>query len=414
MSFKTALSGLNAATADLGVISHNIANVNTTGFKLSRTEFADMVGQSAGKRTIGSGVQVAAVTQQFKSGTVNSSSNPLDMAIDGNGFFRVSETSGETSYTRAGGFGVDKNGYVVNALGQKLQGFPLDAGGSVIKTVADLQVPVGAIDPKVTSRAEFGVNLDANGIAPTAPFDPSDSKTYNYTTALTVYDSVGNPHSLSLFFVKGAAAGAWSVESTIDGKSAGTFAGADANALAFDSKGKLSAPADGKLDLGIDLTAVYAPNPNPANTPLDITIDVTQFTQFGGKYSTNSLAQDGYASGALGSLSVGEDGTLFGRYTNGESKPLGQVALFNFRNVQGLAPIGDTAWAETSESGPPVFGAPASGQLGSIRGSSLEGSNVELSEQLVGMIGAQRMYQANAQVIGASDQLMQSLLQQMR
>lgn len=400
MSMRTALTGLNAATSDLGVISNNIANNNTTGFKTSRAEFADIF---AGSK-IGAGVKLAAVTQQFTQGNITGTGNAMDMAVDGEGFFRVSDQKG-ISYTRAGSFGVDKDGYVVNNQSQRLTGYTADPiTGEIGQVLGDLQLPTQEIQPSATKRAEFGINLDAaaDAIDPAAtPFNLTDPNTYNYSTSLAVFDSLGGSHTLTVYFAKDTpvapAAATWNMYGALDGAAVAPPA---IGTLGFDGGGLLTAGSPINLSL---------PAPGGAD-PLNINLDFSNVTQFGGQYSTSALAQDGYSSGRLGGVDVGNDGTIFGRYSNGQSKALGQVALVNFRNVQGLSPIGDTNWVETAASGAAVPGAPGTASLGQIRAGSLESSSVELTEQLVGMINAQRNFQANAQVISTNSDMTQTIL----
>ncbi|HMW41390.1 MAG TPA: flagellar hook protein FlgE [Plasticicumulans sp.] len=453
-TFRIGLTGLNAATSDLSVTANNIANANTTGFKYSRAEFSDIFSNSAlgqaTRRTVGSGVQLAAVTQQFKQGNINATGNPLDIAIDGEGFFKIQAENGTISYTRAGTFGVDSDGYVVTSTGSKLQGFPADVDGNIVVGAAQsMLLQTADIQPRQTSDVEFGINLDAAADAidsSITPFDPTDPKTYNYTTSATIYDSLGGSHTLSTYFVKNPLSGTsgntqsdWTVYGTLDGvyqvptdpaqpvsasnplipainfdPTAASPSGS--MNLTFDDHGLLDQSVVSQLtarDISIQVQAVEGVlgKPTSATEPLQLSLDFLTATQFGGQSSTNNLVQDGYASGTLVGVNVSDSGIMFGRYTNGQSKVLGQVALFNFRNVQGLSPVGDTAWAETSSSGQAISGPPGSARLGMIRGGALEGSNVEMSDQLVNMIQAQRNFQANAQVIQTADQLTQTLLQ---
>lgn len=413
MSFRTALTGLNAATSDLGVISNNIANNNTTGFKTSRAEFADVY---AGSK-IGAGVKLAAVTQQFKQGSVSATGNALDLAIDGEGFFRLSDSNG-VSYTRAGAFGVDNNGYVVNSAGSRLTGYPVDNNGNVATgALGELRLPTGESQPSATTKVDYGANLDATATVPTVAFDPTDANSYNYSTSLNVYDSLGNTHALSIYFVK-TGPNAWQTHASLDGTDPAHVTFTGASNLDFDTNGLPTAAslAAQPLSIDIDLDAVATElnggvaTVSGATTPLTIALNFSETTQFGSPYSTSALSQDGFSSGRLTGVDVGTDGIIFGRYSNGQSTPLGQVALINFRNPQGLSPIGDTSWVETSASGGPVPGAPGSGSLGQIRSAALEGSTVELTEQLVGMITAQRNFQANAQVISTNNEMTQTIL----
>ena len=415
MSFRTALTGLNAANADLGVISNNIANNNSTGFKASRAEFADLYTSDPLRSTAsgmpGSGVKLAAVSQQFKQGSITSTGNPLDLAIDGGGFFRLSD-NGSVSYTRAGSFGVDREGFLVNNRGMRLTGFQSDAAGGVTQTLGDLKLATGALSPRITTEAQYGLNLDAEAPAidtATFPFDPANPDSYNFTTSVTVFDSLGASHTLSSYFVKpDAAANDWEVHFTLDGgvpfdttATPPTPTTYGPQPLSFDNAGILTGTGV------INLTGVVTGN---AAANLDLTLDFSETTQFGGQFATNSLVQDGYSSGRLTGMDVGEDGTLFGRYSNGQSQVLGQLALVNFQNTQGLRPVGDTAWVETFASGAPLLGAPGTGSLGVVRSGTLESSTVELTEELVNMINAQRNFQANAQVISTADSLTQTII----
>lgn len=444
MSFRTALTGLNAATTDLSVVANNIANNNTTAFKSSRAEFSDIFsGSSLGqatRRSVGSGVQVAAVTQQFKQGNINSTGNPLDIAIDGEGFFRLKDENGAISYTRSGAFGIDREGYVVNNIGKKLQAYALDANEQPFGAPTDLVLTTSDIDPHQTENVVYGINLDsaAAEVDPaTLPFDPTNPDSYNFTTSLDVFDSLGASHTLAVFFAKEplgsstATSSTWRVYSTLDG----VYSAPDVTAtgtpdtpvvdfdpttstvepyttLTFDEKGQLATPSVPSV-VSVNLQSVASANGQPTSAlqPLVMNLDFTAATQFGGNSSTNNLVQDGYASGTLVGVNVADSGLIFGSYTNGQSKALGQLALYHFRNESGLTPIGDTAWAESFASGTAVAGIPGSSRLGLVRSGALEGSNVELSEQLVNMINAQRNFQANAQVIQTSDQLTQTLLQ---
>lgn len=419
MSFRTALTGLNAAQKDLGVISNNIANNNTTGFKESRAEFGDIFSLSdlgnTTQRSIGTGVKLNAVAQQFKQGNIDTTGNPLDLAVDGEGFFRLND-NGAVVYSRAGTFGIDKDGYVVNNTGLKLTGYQVDnTTGKVTPQWGDIRLTTADIQPSATDRADFGVNLNAGDTPPTvAPFDYLDANTYNFSTSVSIYDSQGTSHSLIAYFVKDAGSNSWTTHYSVDGTDPANVTVTSSN-LTFTNEGLLDS-SSAPIDISIDLNSVLQEKTGDstvttgAASPLDLTLHFDESTQFGSPFSTNAIAQNGYASGRLVGVDVGEDGTMFGRYTNGQSKTLGQVALVNFRNVQGLSPIGDTSWVQTHASGEPVVGPPGTASLGLLRSGALEQANVELTEQLVNMINAQRNFQANAQVVSTSDSLTQTLL----
>jgi len=407
MSFRIALSGLNAASAGLNTTANNIANVNTVGFKRSRTEFGDLFANSGyglQRNAVGAGVRVSNVAQQFAQGTINFTDNALDIAISGNGFFTLSR-EGQQVYSRAGNFGVDRAGYVQNSTGDRLQVFPptVSATGQITGfnngQLADLRLSLSEAPPLASSTVEIGANLPANAVPPlVAPFDPNDSQTYSHATTVTVYDSLGVSHSASYYFVKTAIPGEWELHTQIDGTN---VSGPDL--LQFGPAGQLLVPATGALTL-----PPFTPT-NGAN-PITLELQLSESTQFGSSFSVNRLVQDGYPTGRLSSLDVAEDGVVSARYTNGQAIALGQIAMTNFSNTQGLQKLGDTAWAETSESGAAQRGAPGSANLGLLQAGALEASNVDITEQLVEMINAQRNFQANAQMISTADQITQTVI----
>jgi len=397
MPFAVALSGLNAASSDLAVTANNIANANTTGFKASRAEFADVF--AVGAQNIGNGVAMGSVTQEFSQGGVDFTDRGLDLAISGEGFFTTSNR-GVISYTRAGSFGVDRDGFVTNAQGHRLQIFPVASNGSFnTGTLSDLRLATADSAPQPTARAEFGINLPANATVPPVPvFDPANASSYNHSTAVTIYDSLGAAHTATAYFTRTATPNEWEARFYIDGNAVG-----GANTLTYSNLGVLTSPVGG----GIALPA-YAPGSGAA--PITISADLLNSTQYGAQFGVNLLNQDGFASGRLSSIDVDTNGVIFARYTNGRSEPLGQVALSNFANTQGLRQLGDTSWSETFTSGDAVRGSPGTGSLGLIQSGALESSNVDLTEQLVNMITAQRNFQANAQMISTADQVTQTII----
>jgi flagellar hook protein FlgE len=397
MPFAVALSGLNAASSDLSVTANNIANANTTGFKASRAEFADVF--AVGAQNIGNGVAISSVTQEFTQGGVDFTDRGLDLALSGEGFFTLSDR-GVISYTRAGSFGVDRDGYVVNAQGNRLQIFPMASNGSFnTGTLSDLRLATADSPPQATSRAEFGVNLPANASVPAVPiFDPANASSYNHSTALTIYDSLGASHTATAYFVKTATPNQWEARYYIDGTAVG-----GANTLTYSDLGVLTSPVGGAITL-----PAYTPTTGAAD--ITITADLLTSTQYGGQFGVNLLSQDGFASGRLSSIDVDPNGVIFARFTNGRSVPLGQVALSNFANTQGLRQLGETSWAESFTSGDAVRGSPGTGSFGLIQSGALESSNVDLTEQLVNMITAQRNFQANAQMISTADQVTQTII----
>ncbi|MBZ4040688.1 flagellar hook protein FlgE [Novilysobacter selenitireducens] len=403
MSFRISLSGMNAANSDLNVTSNNIANANTTGFKQSRAEFGDVFPVSAyglSRNTIGAGVRLNQVAQQFDQGNVEFTGKALDLAISGQGFFTLSN-QGSSVYSRAGNFGADRDGYVVNPSGHRLQVYLPNASGQGFDTgrMSDLQLATGDSPPRATADVDLGSNLPADAAPPTiAPFDSADPSSYNHTTSLTVYDSLGAPHTQSLFFVKTANANEWQVHTEIDGNAVG-----GATTLQYSDTGALASPNPGQFTLP-------AYDPGNGAAPLDITIDLGESTQYGESFGVSELVQDGHATGRLTGIEVSSTGVVSARYTNGVSNALGQVAMTNFANPQGLQPLGDNGWAETFESGQPRRGAAGNSEFGLVQGGALEASNVDLTAQLVNMITAQRNFQANAQMISTQDQITQTVI----
>jgi flagellar hook protein FlgE len=413
MSFQHGLSGLDTASAALDTIGNNVANSGTVGFKQSTTLFADVFAASlsgAGTAPIGLGSRVAGVAQQFTQGNVSVTGNALDMAINGGGFFRLQNATGDILYSRNGQFQLDKDGYIVNAKGQELMGYNADTNGAISSALAPLRLfdPTTASDAKpqttggsaTASGVQANVNLDSTQPAITATFDPTIASTYTKSTAVTVYDSLGNSHTMSMYFQK-TGPGAWNLYTTLDNDPATVSA---ATALTFDATGKLTAPATGIVAESFAVTT-------GATTPLAFNLNLTGSTQYGSAFAVNSMVQDGYASGKLAGFSIGTDGVIVGRYTNGQSKDLGQVILANFRNPQGLQPLGDNTWTATSDSGTEMIGPPgSSSQFGPVQSAALEDSNVDLTKELVAMIVQQRAYQANAQTIKTQDQVLQTLV----
>jgi flagellar hook protein FlgE len=402
MPFAIALSGLNAASADLGVTANNVANVNTTGFKMSRAQFAEVfaVGtQSVSSSASGSGVRLSAIAQQFTQGNIDFTDNALDLAIGGEGFFVLSD-NGARSYTRAGAFGVDNQGFVVNAQGARLQAYPY-AGNGLFNTGTpqDLQLTIGANPPAETTQADFGINLPANAAVPANPvFDASDPSSFNHTTSVTVYDSLGAAHTATVYFIKDAAPNTWNTEIEINGTPV-----AGATQIVFNPDGSLALPAGGLMPL-----APY--DPGTGANPITMSMNFLNATQFGDNFGVNSLSQDGFTTGRLTGVSVDAEGVVFARFTNGQSTSLGKLALANFVNPQGLQQLGDTAWGESFQSGDALLGEAGTASFGNIQSGALESSNVDLTAQLVQMITAQRNFQANAQMISTADTVTQTVI----
>ena len=402
MSFQQGLSGLNAAAKNLDVIGNNVANSNTAGFKQGVAAFGDVFAASlggGGGEQVGIGTQITGVNQQFAQGNITVTNNPLDVAINGKGFFRVSG-NGAISYTRNGEFMLDKNGYIVSGNGQNLTGFQAVNGAIVPGVLGNLQLSSTDLLPKPSANAAVGVNLaSTDPILPTAGFVATSPTSYNFSTASTAYDSLGQSHTMTYYFNK-TAANTWDANVYIDGAAAN---GAGVSTLTFDTQGALSTTTP---PTNLLKTAVLT---NGA-APLSIPMDYSAMTQFGSGFGVNSLSQDGYASGQLSGYNIGADGIILGRYSNGQAQKLGQVALSNFTNPQGLSPLGDSRWAETANSGVPLTGAPGTASLGALQSAAKEDSNVDLTAELVNMITAQRVYQANAQSIKTQDAVLQTLV----
>ena len=412
MGFQQGLSGLNAASRNLDVIGHNIANSNTTGFKGSRAEFADIVASSigaAGGSNAGIGVEVAAVAQQFSQGNITITGNNLDVAINGGGFFRLQQPDGSPAYTRAGNFKLDKTGDLVTNGGAKVMGFRVDSTtGAGTSEPVPLSFPTGApIQAKQTAGITAAINLDARAPEAASTVPPTPRSTYG--TSINVYDSQGVAVPVNLYFVKTGTANTWEVWDGLDDPTATPPVTANnLGTIAFDANGRYDAGAStSPLTVNVDPSVA---NPNNPPAPWDVTIDLSSTTQFGSKFSVADLTQDGYASGELTGINIANDGMVMASYSNGVTRAEAQVALANFRNPQGLAPIGGNNWVETNDSGTPVMGKPGAGNLGLLRAGALEDSNVDLTAELVNMMTAQRTYQANAQTIKTQDQVMSTLV----
>ncbi|MES2755883.1 MAG: flagellar hook protein FlgE [Pseudomonadota bacterium] len=509
MSFQQGLSGLNGAAKSLDVIGNNIANASTVGFKGSQAQFADVYANSlngAGGNQAGIGTKVSQIAQQFTQGNVESSNNPLDIAINGAGFFRTT-VAGATQYSRNGQFSLDKDGFMVNAQGAKLTGYGASpTGGLLAGSPVPIQINTADLKPVATSRVDTELNLDSRSATPvTTPFSATDPTSYNKQTPIDVFDTLGNSHVMSTFYVKtgpadwniyvandgteitnlkvaaaaqgtgasfalvNAARAAWTSASTaVPPNPAATAAAltdyaneaknlvvaaaggagatvAQQNAIAaaafssgntvgntpdivdkdiaaavtvppkpvghlnFDSNGALSTArmAPQTLPLTIDLP-IFPPT-GAANT-LTVDVGFAGTTQYGAATSEKKSTQDGYTAGGLQRFAASADGTILGQYSNGQSQALGQIVLANFANPNGLSPLGNNAWAETSASGVPLVGTPQSGSLGVLQSSAVENSNVDLTAELVNMITAQRVYQANAQTIKTQDSVLQTLV----
>lgn len=520
MGFQQGLSGLNSSSKALEAIGNNISNSGTVGFKGASAQFADVFAASlsgGGATQIGIGTSVAAVAQQFTQGNITTTNNSLDVAINGNGFFRMESPAGTISYTRNGQFLVDKNGFIVNSGGNELTGYLANSQGIIMpSSPAPIQINTSDLQPVATGASAartglvIGLNLDSRKLSPVASipgslaagtstplalaagpatftavingystgaltiasgsysantlasavqsainaalpsgtsvsvsastggtltinavpggvgssvvltdtsgvltgsaatttsgtagadnFNISNPLSYTSSTSATVYDSLGNPHTLGVYFVKEATPNNYTVYTNLDGGTA-----TSGTAINFTSMG-----APGNL-AAFTIPQQFVITTGGVST-LDFNLDLSNSTQYGSTFGVNSTTQDGYASGRLSGLSIAPDGTVQGKYSNGQSRNLAQVVLCTFKNPNGLQNMGGNQWEETAASGQPLTGVPGSGTNGMLQSSSVEESNTDLTAELVNMITQQRAYQANAQTIKTQDQILQTLV----
>ena len=441
MSFQTGLSGLNASSRSLDVIGNNIANANTTGMKSSRAEFSGLVSSalsSASSSGAGIGVEVAKVSQLFTQGNISTTNNNLDVAINGSGFFQLTQTDGSPAYTRDGSFKLDKDGYLKTNTGANLMGYPTDKTGVVTSTsIQKLQLPTAApiaANPTTTITAEFNLDARVQDKVTLAALGKTTNPRTTFGTSLNVYDAQGVASPVNLYFERTPAAAAvapalpvavpnsWDVYTDLT--SATPW-----GKVTFDTSGNITAFTPGTATpLATAATTgkgiVFAGgtfdsvNPNtlpvaPATVsklPQSVTLDLSTVSQFGSAFAVSNLSQDGYTAGELTGLNIGESGAITANYSNGQTQIAGKISLADFRNIQGLNPLGGNAWAATNESGLVVQGSPGNGKFGILRSGALEESNVDLTGELVNMMTAQRAYQANAQTIKTQDQIMSTLV----
>ncbi|MFK0314267.1 flagellar hook protein FlgE [Pseudomonas sp. NPDC090233] len=449
MSFNIGLSGLYAANKQLDVTGNNIANVNTTGFKSSRAEFADVYAGAnrlgVGKNQVGNGVRLAAVSQQFTQGDVNTTGNVLDMGIQGQGFFVLSD-NGSRVYTRAGAFQADKDNFVVTSDGLRLQGYAADSTGKIAKGVlTDLQIDTSALQPKSTSLIDQGINLNSSAkdipleiddgsgnMVPNLAFDPTDESTYTKSFPTKVYDSQGNEHTMEQYYRK-TGTNEWTMYTLVDGRNPFDPSSTTplTGTISFNSDGSVKAMTADNTDhpTGSSFTVTnntftmtgwvpavedasgnWASNGATGNAD-GMKLSMNSTTSYNTETARMSQSQDGYATGILSSLSIDSTGVLFASFSNQQSRAIGQVALASFANEQGLQQVGGTRWTETYASGIPGIDAPKTGTLGSVESNALEGSNVNLTQELVELIKAQSNYQANAKTISTESTIMQTIIQ---
>jgi len=427
MGFQQGLSGLNAASKNLDVISNNIANVSTVGFKSSRTEFSDVYATAtfgANNLSAGLGAQTVSVAQQFAQGGLSVSSNPLDVAISGNGFFRLSGEAGNT-YTRSGQFRMDKDGYLVTNTGENVTGYTnltLDTSFKVVGTsnLGNIKIDLDGINAQATTDLSLNVNLNSSSVAPTSlatpiPFNPATPASYNYSTSVSVYDSLGTEHTVRYFFVKepdtALVTNTWTAYAFLDDIATGLIPAGDQmdlNGAAAGGGHTMSFSNTGNLTAG--LTATNTAVAISGALPLTIEMDFTGSSQYFGGSGVNSVSQNGFQSGSLVGLGIGDDGVISGRYSNGVNQPLQQLVLVTFRNPQSMVPVGQSQWVATLDAGSETINKPGEGVAGLVQASTVEDSNTDLTGELVNLIIAQRLYQANAQSITAQSTILQTLV----
>ncbi|OWS76541.1 flagellar hook protein FlgE [Pantoea sp. VS1] len=397
MSFSQAVSGLGAASSNLDVIGNNIANSATAGFKSSTIAFADMFSGS----NVGMGTKVAAVIQNFNDGTTTSTSRGLDVALSGNGFFRLTDASGGVFYSRNGQFTLDENRNLVNTQGLTVTGYPANGTPPTIQTGANpvaLSIPTTQMSARATTTATMVSNLNSTDAVPTGgAFTATNVDTYNAKSTVTVYDSQGNDHALDLYYVK-TADNNWTVHAidSTTGQAAGNFN------MVFDTSGNLTSASTVAL-------TIQGANGAAANQAVSLSV-LGSLQQNTGKTNFGNPTQDGYAPGDLTSYTINDDGTITGTYSNQKTQLLGQIVLASFSNPEGLKSEGDNVWSATNSSGQAAVGLAGTGTYGNLTSGALEASNVDLSKELVNMIVAQRNYQANSQTIKTQDQILNTLV----
>ncbi|QLE86171.1 flagellar hook protein FlgE [Shewanella sp. Scap07] len=451
MSFNIALSGIAAAQKDLNTTANNISNVNTVGFKESRAEFADVYANSIfanSKTAVGGGATTTQVAQQFHQGSLQFTNNALDMAINGGGFFVTSSELGsqDHSYTRAGAFKVDADSYLVDSAGNFLQTFPVDADGNStsvsLTTTQPVKIPDTAGSPQMSENVGLQMNLNAGeATLDPANFDPNDPDTYNNSTSVTMYDSLGEPHIMTTYFVRppeaaytgesnwvafyavdgqqvdlAGPAGTYQTDTNGDGTPDGTGSATNAGGwkgavLTFNDTGAYTGSDPAVItteELGVNGANVLGPGADGTQT---LTVNFNNPTQYASPFEVTELTQDGTTVGRLTNVEVGADGLINASYSNGSTVPLARVALARFSNEQGLTQVGNTSWKASLDSGPALAGEANSGTFGSIRSSALEQSNVDLTTELVDLISAQRNFQANSRTLEVNNTLQQTVLQ---
>ena len=412
-SFFSALSGLDTQSTAMQVIGDNIANLHTNGFKGAGVHFEDVLGQSlnsaSGSNATGVGAKVASIDENFTQGTLMTTNVDTDVSLNGRGFFILQDAgSSEQFYTRSGHFHIDNQGYYVNSQDKRVQGFIYDdTGTSMVETLADIRIDQSnMVDPKVTGTVDMVLNLDASESTDTFDItDPGGSS--QYSTALTIYDSLGKSHTITTYFTK-TAAQAWQWNAVIDGSDVsggtpGTPVLFGTGNLAFNTAGALTTTMPVSLYTG---SVTFADG--IAASAVDL--DLTGTSQYGSPSAIQSLIQDGYAAGMISGVTINTDGTIVGYYTNGQVKNIAQLVLANFANLNGLVRSGSMLYQSSPASGDPLYNKPEVGGMGTISSGMLEESNVDLAAEFIRMIITQRGYQANSKVISTTDEMLAQLI----
>lgn len=406
MGFDIAISGLNASRQMLDVSGNNIANANTTGFKLSRVMTEDVYASgNGGPTSIGLGTRTTEVQQMFTQGSIQNTGNTLDLSVSGAGFFTLARNKDnllEREYSRAGAFHIDSSGYMVNGNGRYV------LGNDTTGTPSKIQIKdLGGV-PQATSQLSASLNMDARGAPIKAAFNPNDPTTFNYSSSMLVYDSQGDSHTLTSYYIK-TAPNTWTMKLFSPPPAGGSTTVPEPLKevqLTFDTKGKLIVDANATDNPG----AVSFSIPGGAADEIKITANYSGFTQYSSEFSVNNQLQDGFPKGVLTGLTVSTTGAITAKYSNGQNALMGTILLTRFNNPNGLEKLGENAWATTVDSGAPLTSLPGTSGLGAVQSSSLEASNVDLSTELVKLIIAQQSYQANSQSISTLNQAMQSVL----
>ncbi len=407
------VNGINSNGNAISTLGDNIANVNTIGFKASRASFEDILAGS--EANIGLGSRISSVSPQFSQGGFESSSSVTDLAIDGQGFFVVKNTDGSTFYSRSGQFIIDKDGYLINASNQRLQGFTVDVNHSITSNIDDIQISTAPVPPQPSDSITMSMNLDSNDTSPAAFSLTDPNGTSNFSSGVTVYDSLGNSHLVSLFFRK-SAANSWEWFALVDGGeitggTAGVYEQEANGTITFDTQGALVSATTTASDfdfVGAAQTQAinfdFGTGTGAGGTGLD------GVTQFGSNSALSNITQDGYASGSLKSIDISQNGIITGNYTNGTTQNIAQVVLASFHNEEALVRVGNNNYRETLDSGSAIISAPAGAGKGSLVSHTLEQSNVDLANELIRMVIIQRGFQANSRTITTINDMLAQLV----